>query len=222
MHEKRFDAAPVVLVRTKNRVGCVIPDTAGSVARVTSRLLVAFAVLMATTCLSAPPGQSKDSTEYEIKAEFLYSFAKFVEWPPSAFADPKQQLGICVFGRDPFGHVLEDVLLGKSIGNHPVLLGYAKRVPDLAGCQVIFLTADEAPHLLEIIGFVRGHNVLIVGESEGFAAAGGTIQFVLDQNRVRFAINPGAAKRAGLKISSKLLALALIVHDDARSTQAKN
>jgi hypothetical protein len=181
--------------------------------------LLFSAVLTGATALQA---QSKVATEYEIKAAFLYNFAKFVDWPPSAFNDPKQPMGICVYGRDLFGHALEDILLGKSIGDHPVLLGRAKQVSDLAGCQIIFLTASETPRLPEIIAFQGSRNVLIVGESEGFAAAGGTIQFVLDQNRVRFVINPDAAERAGLKISSKLLALAVIVHDARRNAEAKN
>jgi hypothetical protein len=192
------------------------------VPRAAASALVAFTFSFALACSAALFAQSKGPTEYEIKAAFLYNFAKFVEWPPSAFSDPKQPMGVCVFGRDPFGRALEDALYGKSIGNHPVVLGRARQVPDLAGCQVIFVSGAESPRLVEIVGGLRGHNALLVGESEGFASAGGAIQFVLDQNRVRFAINPDAANRAGLKISSKLLALATIVHDARRDVQAKN
>jgi hypothetical protein len=181
-------------------------------------MLVALALTFALSSSTALFAQSKGPTEYEIKAAFLYNFAKFVEWPPTAFSDPKQPLGVCVFGRDPFGHALEDALFGKSIGNHPVILGRARQLPDLAGCQVVFVSATESPRLTEIVGGLRGHNALLVGETEGFASAGGAIQFVLDQNRVRFAINPDAVDRAGLKISSKLLALATIVRD----AEAKN
>jgi hypothetical protein len=69
--------------------------------------------------------------------------------------------------------------------------------------------------LPEIIGQLRGASVLVVGETDGFAQAGGTVQFTLEEDRVRFMINPDAAERAGLRLSSKLLALAKIVHDDA-------
>jgi len=161
--------------------------------------------------------QAKPTTEYEIKAAFLYNFAKFIEWPASAFSGPKQPLNVCVFGRDPFGKALEDALLGKSIGDHPVTLGRAKDIGDLTGCQIVFVGATDSARLPEILARLRGRGALLVGESEGFAGAGGTIEFVLDQNRVRFAINPNAADRAGLKISSKLLALALIVHDEAEA-----
>lgn len=184
--------------------------------------LIALALSFALACSTALTAQSKVATEYEIKAAFLYNFAKFVEWPPSAFTDPKQPLGVCVFGRDPFGHVLEDALIGKSIGNHPVSLGRARQLADLAGCHIVFVSSAEAPHLVEIVRDLRGQHALLVGETEGFASAGGVIQLVLDQNRVRFAINPDAASRAGLKISSKLLALATIVHDTGRNAEAKN
>ena len=171
---------------------------------------------------SALSAQTKAAAEYEIKAAFLYNFAKFVEWPPSAFTNPKQPVSICILGADPFGHALTDALLGKTIGEHPVTLEQARRASDLAGCHIVFVSASESPRLPDVLAHLRGLPVLLVGESEGFAGAGGTIQFVLDQNRVRFAINPGAAERAGLKISSKLLALATIVHDAPNNAEAKD
>ena len=42
---------------------------------------------------------------------------------------------------------------------------------------------------------------------------GFVINFILDQNKVRFEINPRAAERAGLKISSQLMKLAIIVQE---------
>ncbi len=185
-------------------------------------MLVALAFSF-TLAYSAPLfAQAKLPTEYEIKAAFLYNFAKFAEWPSSAFSSPKQPLNICVFGRDPFGRALDDALLGKAIGDHPASLVHAHQLPELVGCHIIFVSAAETPRLAEILGSLRGHNVLVVGETEGFASAGGAIQLVLDENRVRFVINPDATNRAGLKISSKLLALAIIVHDAGHSAEAKN
>jgi YfiR/HmsC-like len=188
--------------------------------------VICMLALLAFSSALAPSAslhaQSKATSEYEIKAAYLYNFAKFVEWSPSGFSDPKQPLSICVFGRDPFGHALEDALLGKTIGDHPVAIGRAKQLADLTGCKIVFVSAAESPRISEILARFRSNGALLVGESEGFAAAGGAIQFVLDQNRVRFAINPDAADRAGLKISSKLLALASIVHDADRVPAARN
>lgn len=157
--------------------------------------------------------RAQSASEYQVKAAFLYNFAKFVEWPASAFGDSKQSLDICVFGRDPFGRVLEDSLLGKTIGERRTAIRRAIQLPGLAGCQVVFVAGSEGGRAIEAVNHFRRRPVLLVGESEGFAAAGGTIQFMMEEGKVRFVINPDAADRANLKISSKLLALAKIVHD---------
>ena len=77
--------------------------------------------------------------------------------------------------------------------------------------------SSETPHLAEIIEAMRGANVLLVGDTSGFAAYGGTIEFTLENDSVRFAINTDAVDRSGLKFSSKLLSLAKLVHDEEHS-----
>jgi hypothetical protein len=161
--------------------------------------------------------QMMSAREYEIKAGYLYNFAKFVDWPANAFSDPKQPVCVCIYGRDPFGHSLEGALLGKSIGGRPLIFGHALQFEDLSGCQIVFVGGFARAPVTDLAGRLRGRAVLLVGESEGFAASGGAIQFTIEDSRVRFIINPDAADRAGLKISSKLLALARIVHDSDRS-----
>jgi hypothetical protein len=162
------------------------------------------------TLLSA---QVRPPSEYELKAAFLLNFAKFVDWPSNMFADPKDPFSVCVLGTDPFGGALDDVLRGKFIGEHPVSVTRVKRVADIIRCQILFVSAPESRHLPEILVKLRGECVLIIGETDDFASSGGVIQFTLEDNRVRFFINTDAAGRAGLKISSKLLALAKIVRD---------
>jgi hypothetical protein len=158
-------------------------------------------------------GQSKAAGEYEVKAAFLYNFAKFVEWPPNSWSNPKQPFTFCILGRDPFGRALDTAVAGKTIADRPISVVRAGHVKDLPDCQVVFVSESETGKFTDIAAGLRGRSVLMVGESEDFAASGGTVQFVLESNHVRFAINPDAAERAKLKISSKLLALALVVHD---------
>jgi len=85
----------------------------------------------------------------------------------------------------------------------------------LRGCRVAFVSASERGRLPRILQAVRGSSVLLVGDSPGFAAAGGMIQFQTQDNRIRFSINPDAAERAGLRLSSQLLSLATIIHDSS-------
>lgn len=162
------------------------------------------------TVLSA---QVRPSSEYELKAAFLFNFAKFVAWPPNAFANPGDAFSVCVVGADPFGRTLDDALLGKTVEQHPVSVMRVRRVADITHCQILFVPASESRLLPEILAKLHGQCVLVIGETDDFASSGGVIQFTLEENRVRFFINTDAADRAGLKISSKLLALAKIVRD---------
>ena len=75
------------------------------------------------------------------------------------------------------------------------------------------MSSTDGPRVSEVLVNLRQHSILTVADMPGFASAGGSIEFVLEENHVRFAINPGAAMRSRLKISSKLLALARIVHE---------
>jgi len=117
--------------------------------------------------------QAEPSGEYQLKAAFLFNFAKFIDWPPASFANRQSPFTICILGADPFGRAMDDALQGKMIGDRPVAV---ERVADLAGarhCQMVFISSSEKRQLREILDGLRGTNALVVGETEGFAAAGG-------------------------------------------------
>jgi hypothetical protein len=180
-------------------------------------LLFVSAFLISPQCAHSQAG---DLNEYQVKAAFLFNFAKFIEWPAGTYSSPQGPFSICIFGKDPFGKILDDALAGKSMNNHPVAILRPKDDSDLRHCQMVFVSASESRSYAEILEKVRGTSVLLVGETDGFAAAGGMIEFLLQDNHVRFAINPDATQRAGLKCSSSLLALAKIVHDSAANAKS--
>jgi hypothetical protein len=176
-------------------------------------MVMLFAVLVSLGNAVPAFPQADVPTEYQLKAAFLFNFAKFVDWPASSFANPQSPFFVCILGVDPFGHVMDDTLQGKTIGSHTVVIQRMRDSAELRHCQMAFISSSERLRLPEIIGSSKGANTLLVGESDGFAAAGGAIQFDLEENRVRFLINPDAAERAGLRVSSKLLSLAKVVRD---------
>jgi hypothetical protein len=183
--------------------------------RTTIWVLVLFVVLLCECGIPVPLawGQSEETSGYKVKTAFLFNFAKFIEWPASSFAAPDSPFAICVLGQDPFGSILTDTLQGKMIGTRPLAVRRLKDKSEGRSCQIVFVSSSESAHLAAIVETLRGGNVLLVGESTGFATSGGTIEFTLEDDRVRFAINTDAADRSGLKFSSKLLALAQLVHD---------
>jgi len=154
---------------------------------------------------SAQPAQP---SEYQVKAAFLFNFAKFVEWPPATFPDDKSPLCIGVLGANPFGVDLERFVRDKTINGHPLIVRECHTVEDGKKCQILFVSASEAKQLPDILKGLQGANVLTVGETDGFIESGGIVNFVSEANKIRFQINDAVAKSAGLKISSKLLSLA--------------
>jgi hypothetical protein len=155
--------------------------------------------------------QAQTPSEYEMKAVFLYNFAQFVEWPPEPSGMPDPGFVICVVGQDPFGESLDGAVSGKFINSRSVTLRRIRRASEAKACQIAFISSSERRHLRPLLDSLDGARVLTVGDTEGFGEQGGMINFTLEESRVRFEINVEATQRVGLKLSSKLLALAVIV-----------
>ncbi len=151
------------------------------------------------------------SEEYRLKLAFLYNFAKFVEWPADSFSSPQAPLNICIVGRDPFDSELEQQVSERSANGHPYSTLRLRTSDDLSGCHIVFLPAASDGALPAILMRLRDSGALIVGESPGFASRGGTVNFRIEGTRLRFEVNLQAAQRGRSRISSRLLALAMLV-----------
>ena len=150
-------------------------------------------------------------TEYEVKAAFLYHFARLVEWPLAADDKP---FVLAVVGPDPFGHVLEDAIGSRQVRGRAVRIDRYRRSADARHDhpQLLFVAASESREVERALAAVEGAPVLTVGELDAFAEQGGMIGFrITPEGRVTFDINRAEAERAGLKLSSQLLKLARIV-----------
>jgi hypothetical protein len=168
------------------------------------------AVVVAGMLLSAR-AHSQVMDEYQVKAAFLYNFAKFVEWPPDAFKTPQDPILVCVLGHNPFGGSLEEAIHGKSIEGRAFAFRQVSDAEEARACQILFVSSSDGRRFRSLAGSLRPAGILTVGETQGFASGGGVINFKLEDGRVRFEINVEAAEHAQLHISSKLLSLAQIV-----------
>lgn len=153
--------------------------------------------------------QDVSPTEYQLKAAFLYNFAKFVDWPPSAFTNGTQPFVVGVMGENPFGKDLENTIHNKNINGHTIVGRAVVSISDARQCHILFVSNSESKRLHEIFEGLRGATVLTVGENEKFIASGGMINFIVEGRKIRFQINDATARLAQLKISSKLLSLAV-------------
>lgn len=173
---------------------------------------VFFLSLIRLICAFAPDCRAQTPpTEYQIKAAFIYNFARFVDWPTQAFASDTSPMIIGVLGKNVFGDDIEQIIGGRDIQGHPLEFKEFNSVADVTNCQVLFISPSEKNHLPKILDRLGNTNILTVGEADDFLDEGGIIHLLIVEDKVRFEINNQAAKKAGLTISSKLLSLAVKV-----------
>jgi hypothetical protein len=151
-------------------------------------------------------------SENQVKAAYLFNFAKFVEWPASAFPGPGAPLVIGFIGKGPYGEA-HDALAGRIAKGRKVQVRQLSRIDEVAGCQILFIAASERGRLKEILRALPSTGVLTVSDLNHFCNSGGMIALVNRGERVQFEVHLGNAERAGLKLSSQMLKLALAVFD---------
>lgn len=145
--------------------------------------------------------------EYQVKAAYLYNFAKFVEWPAEAFPSPVTPLVIGVYGNDPFGATLDNLLRDKKVGSRPFAVRRSTRMQDLRNSHIVFVGEGREP-VATALQVLAGSSTLTVGQSSDFLDGGGMVLFQVEEGRVVFTIDAEAAAKAHLSISSQLLRLA--------------
>jgi len=203
------------------------------------KLIVLALALFVTPFVSKVRADSTTSREYQVKAAFLYNFMNFVDWPEEKLSDSNEPMIIGVIGEDPFGDAFKPIKDRPIRGKNVVIRRFKgleelkksdeidesqsnPQIEALKKCHVLFICSSEKKRLGETINLVKDHNVLTVSDIEGFLEAGGIINFVMEDQKVRFEINVTAAKRAKVKIRSQLLRLAKRVVEEEPSDEAKN
>lgn len=152
--------------------------------------------------------QSENSREYELKAAFMHNFARFAEWPESAFATSNSPIVIALLGDDPFGRVLDETVRRETIGGRRLLVERHRRAEEVKTCHILFVSQSEIRQMDEIVKSLKGKAVLTVTDAPRPAFAGVIIRFTTEKHELCFHINHPAARAAGLTISSRLLRLA--------------
>jgi hypothetical protein len=177
--------------------------------------LVLSVVAVALSCGTGHGAmKAEGSLEYAIKGAFLFKFGDFVEWPPSAFPGPGTPFVIAILGKDPFGASLEQTVQNRTAHGRPVVIKRYKRIEQVQDAHILYISPSETERLEEIAASLSGTSILTVSDESPQPA--GIINFIIQENKVRFEIDIEAAESAGLKLSSKLLSLAKLVRNEQR------
>jgi len=172
-------------------------------------LLRASLVTMAVALAMPPAALAQTAPVSELEAAFLINFARFTTWPPEESRAP---LTLCVAGDDRVADALEAAVRGQAIDGRALVARALRSSDHVHDCQVLFVGRGAPQAGEQALQRAQARAILTVSDREGFAQTGGIIEFVIDGGRMRFIINAGAAARAGLRISSRLLGLAKVVY----------
>ena len=156
-----------------------------------------------------------DAPRARLEAEFLVNFVRFTQWPHTRFDSVQSPYVVTVVGSDEVAAVVREVadaaglVHGRRISVRRVAAADVRRRRDaMRASHVLFVheSADLRPR--DVLEVVKGTSVLTVGDSAGFARAGGMLKFVDVGSRLTFVANPEAIQSAGLSVSAKVLKLA--------------
>jgi hypothetical protein len=175
-----------------------------------------FAVVATGVALACPtPVSAQTITAPMLKAAFLYNLAKFAEWPPDVVVSGGP-ITLCVLGDAAVADILAESVKGHNIEQHAVIVSRITPEGPVRTCQLLYLSGLDPSHTVHVLESVTGAAVFTVSDLDRFAQMGGVAHLFMEGGRMRLAINLDAGQRARLHISSKLLALAKIVKDEAR------
>ena len=148
-------------------------------------------------------------TAPEVMAAMIYNFALFIDWPTDESEAKQSPFVIGVFSGDPIGVFLENTAKVETLRRRAIQIRHLATVNDAKACRILVVSKSQKKQLPEILDTLRSEPILTVGDIDDFAQLGGMIAFKKEGSRIRFQINSDAATRVGLKISSKLLHLAI-------------
>ena len=150
-------------------------------------------------------------TPDEVEAAYLFNFGKFVEWPADRGAQT-QTFSICIVGQDNFGKKLDELITGETIQQRKIVARRLSSVANADECQIVYFGNSEENRIVDELRALDKKPIVTVSSLPLFLARGGMIQFLLENSRVRFAVNLPAARQAGLAMSSELLKVAVYVN----------
>ena len=183
---------------------------------ITKQLLVLLALLFGVRAdAQSPVGEA------QVKAMFVYNFLKFVEWPVENTLGARDPFVVVIIGEGATADATERFLESRAIGDRPLFVRRIKWDQSLAGARAAFVVERDAKRLRHVLDAAAAASVLTIGEGEGFATSGGVIGLLVEDRKVRFDVDTSAAQLAGLRVSSKILALSHAVRSSTNRSGAQ-
>jgi YfiR/HmsC-like len=150
-------------------------------------------------------------SESQVKAMFVYNFLKFVEWPADTSFGARDPFVVVIIGDGPTADATEHFLETRAVGDRPISVHRIRWDESLAGARAAFVVEQDTRKLHRVFDAAAAAGVLTIGEGDGFTTSGGVIGLLVENSKLRFDVDTSAAQHAGLRVSSKVLALSRTV-----------
>jgi len=167
---------------------------------------------MGVLCLSLGLLQAQAQfSDVEVKAAYLSHFGEYMSLSADVSGTKPASFDICVVGDDPIGPALAHIAVDEQLGGRPVRILLNKNAADARSCSIAYISASEGTRTERDLAALAGDDALTVSDAPAFLEHGGMIQFVLQENRVRFLVNLDAVYRTHVRLSAFLLRVAAMV-----------
>ena len=181
--------------------------------RIAAWCLVGYLLVLVAWSAPAPDaGDPLPQPEQRIKAAFLYKFLSYIEWPPGALKSGTSPIVLGVLGDDDMADALQSIVAKRRIGQHPLEVRRLTESNALDGVHLLFVGGGESAALARLAPDAQRRSVLLVTDFDRALDEGSVINLVVVDDRVRFEVSLEAAERSRLKLSSRMLAVALWVN----------
>jgi YfiR/HmsC-like len=171
-------------------------------------------VAVVTAVVPTQPGaaQSRSLAATDLKAAYLFNFARFAEWPPEA-VPAATALTLCIVNDEAVADAVDLTVKGRNVDDHGLIVRRLKAGAPLPTCHVLYLAGVDLKRSLGLIETIKDAVVLTVSDTSHFAERGGMVELFVESGHMRFAVNTDALQRGRIRLSSRLLQLAKIVRD---------
>lgn len=150
------------------------------------------------------------AVESKARALFLANFGKYVQWPECALDHGDAPVVIGVLGHSEVEKELINLAKTTRVGGRPLAIKKFDADSNLTGCHILFVPSVQTAKWDYLLAGLGCSPTLTASDGENFLLVGGMIELVRRDSQIRPEVNLAAVNRAGLKLSSKLLAVSSV------------
>ena len=173
---------------------------------------------LAVVLLTGRTAWVQEVTEPSLKAAYLYNFARLTEWRSGALPSGAP-LTACVMNDLPVREALIRAVKGRSVSGREIHVLPVQPGGSLQGCHLLYMAGVTPAQGAAIVRAINGSPVLTVSELDSFARKGGVIHLFVRNGKLNFDIDLNLARKSGLQLNSRLLALAEQVYEQPAEDQ---